>query len=243
MVLAAHRFSSDIIILSRMCFLRINGDSLIIKALWSLDLLSGSFTFSVVSIWQLQKRKVSKTYGTFQTLIHYNSKIIFWDFKRWELSAIAFKGLVGERCRNSHVVFAYRIGISSAYKGRKINITNYDINRILNFMTEAEQLHPTCVYQNEEIFIGHFHTVATKGSCKAALWSHKQKNGFIWRSQNGCTSPTKEQWEAHPLNHWSRNFNINPSISLIEQDQPCHNSATNRKISCRWYAVTVSSLG
>ena len=93
-----------------------NGDSLIIKALWSLDLLSGLFTFRVVSIWQLQKRKVLKTCGTFQTLIHYNSKIIFWDFKRWELSAIAFKGLVGERCRNSHVVFAYRIGISSAYK-------------------------------------------------------------------------------------------------------------------------------
>ena len=108
--------------------------------------------------------------------------------------------MVGERYRNLHVVFAYRIGISPAHKGRKINIANYDIDRILNFMTEAEQLHPPYIYQNEEIFIEHFHTIATKGSCEAVLWSHKQKNGFIWRSQNGCTSLTKEQWDANPLN-------------------------------------------
>ena len=84
--------------------------------------------------------------------------------------------------------------------GRKITIANYDVDRVLNFMTESEQLHPTCIYENEEILVEHFYTVATNGSCEAVLWSHKLKDGFIWRSQNGCTSLTKEQWDAHPLN-------------------------------------------
>ena len=84
--------------------------------------------------------------------------------------------------------------------GRKITIANYDVDRILNFMTESEQLHPTCIYENEEILVEHFYTVATDGSCEAVLWSHKLKDGLIWRSQNGCTSLTKEQWNAHPLN-------------------------------------------
>ena len=50
--------------------------------------------------------------------------------------------------------------------GRKITIANYDVDRILNFMTESEQLHPTCIYENEEILVEHFYTVATDGSCE-----------------------------------------------------------------------------
>ena len=72
------------------------------------------------------------------------------------------------------------------------------------------------VDENEEILVEHFYTVATNGSCEAVLWSHKLKDGFIWRSQNGCTSLTKEQWDANPLNQWLRNF-TSLSISLFQR--------------------------
>ena len=34
---------------------------------------------------------------------------------------------------------------------QKITIANNDVDRILNFMTEAERLNPTGIYEDEEI--------------------------------------------------------------------------------------------
>ena len=85
--------------------------------------------------------------------------------------------------------------------GRKITMRNFDFDRTVKYMTEYQQLHETFIYENDEILIYHFYALAPDGSCEAILWSCQKKDGLIWRTQNGCTPITKEEWEAHPLNN------------------------------------------
>ena len=71
--------------------------------------------------------------------------------------------------------------------GRKITIANYDVDRILNFITESEQLHPTCIYENEEILVTHSFNTYASGDKEALLMVHKMKDGLFWRSESGAT--------------------------------------------------------
>ena len=71
--------------------------------------------------------------------------------------------------------------------GRKITIANYDVDRILNFMTESDQLHPTCIYENEEILVTHSFNTYASGDKEALLMVHKKKDGLFWRSESGAT--------------------------------------------------------
>ena len=84
--------------------------------------------------------------------------------------------------------------------GRKIIMDNFDFDRTVKYMTDYQQLHPTCLYENDNILAEHFYTLAPDGSCGAILWSSQKKDGLIWRTQNGCTPITKEKWDDHPLN-------------------------------------------
>ena len=84
--------------------------------------------------------------------------------------------------------------------GRKYTLQNFDFDRIVRYMTDYQQLYPTCIYENEDILVEHFYTVAPDGSCEAILWSSQKKDGLIWRTQNGCTPITKEDWITHPIN-------------------------------------------
>ena len=84
--------------------------------------------------------------------------------------------------------------------GRTITLANYDYDRTVKYMTEYQQLYPTLIYENEDILVEHFYTLAPDGSCEAILWSSEKKDGLIWRTQNGCTPITKEEWDAHPKN-------------------------------------------
>ena len=84
--------------------------------------------------------------------------------------------------------------------GRTITLANYDYDRTVKYMTEYQQLYPTLIYENEDILVEHFYTLAPDSSCEAILWSSEKKDGLIWRSQNGCTPITKEEWQAHPKN-------------------------------------------
>ena len=60
---------------------------------------------------------------------------------------------------------------------RKIFMHNFDINRTVKYITEYQQLFPTCVHESRDILAEHFYTILRDGSRKAILWSHEKKMG------------------------------------------------------------------
>ena len=63
--------------------------------------------------------------------------------------------------------------------GRKITMLNFDFDRTVKYMTEYQQFHQTCIYENDDILIYRFYNPAPDGGREAILWSSQKKMNWF----------------------------------------------------------------